>query len=200
MDPPKFAKAASPLGTRLEVFNPWRANVYAGYILTALFALGGLFWVCYGCAHLVVAVRLPPNSEERKAAGREFLLAFLGFELLMLAVVFGWYTRLVARSRLELCEHGFRYQGCGIAECNVLWLDVIRIEEHFVEDATPAELFPMDLVFAAKVIRQFVIFHRDGRGFSFDRETVYRLGRFGKSLKTAAERHAIPWVIVGQHA
>ena len=64
-----YAPPVSPLGSRIEVFFPWRANVYAGYVLTALLVLGAFGLTVWGLADFLEAVKLPRDSEERKAAG-----------------------------------------------------------------------------------------------------------------------------------
>jgi hypothetical protein len=198
--PIKFFKPASPLGRCLEVFHPSRANVYAGYALTALFGFGGLALILWGLASLSTAMRLPLNSEERKAVGFNFLSVFPGLAVSLAAIAFGWYTRGVARCRVEFCEHGFRHWLHGTQAIDVFWVDVIRIEEQFIEDAVPPELSPMDMAFPPTVIRQFVVVHRDGRQFSFDQERVKRLGRLGTLLKEIASQKAIPRAVIKPEA
>jgi hypothetical protein len=170
------------IGARLEVFGPWRANLLAGYVLALFCALGGA--VIIGRALLQLPVLFnKPDPATKSAAGMKLILGLGGLVLLGLAATFAYLAHRHAARRFDLHEHGFGYWDADGAAV-VFWPEVAVFEEQGHYDA--------------ELVRyQLVIFLRDGRSFSFDSESVYRLGRMRKQLRAVAAAQGIPWVTSG---
>ncbi|MBM3982788.1 MAG: hypothetical protein FJ304_21460 [Planctomycetes bacterium] len=170
------------IGARLDVFGPWRANLIAGYVLALLCAAGGAVLVVRALLQLPVLFN-KPGPETRSAAGFTFLGVLPGLLLLGFAGLFAYLAHSFAARRFELYEHGFGYwdtSGGTVA----FWPEVAGFEEEAYYDS---ELLRY---------RLFITL-RDGRGFSFDRESVGRLGRLRKVLRAVATAHGIPYVTSG---
>lgn len=185
-----------PLGARVDLFVPSRANVYAGYILAGLFALAGLALLMYGLRQIPLLLGPPNDPTDRKDAMSALVFGLLlGFLIMGAGYMFGLVAWSLAGGGVEVCENGFRAWPAKPGSFAVLWSGVAWIEERFVREHIPAGYG--GLLIPRKVMRQLAIVFRDGHTpFVWDRENFTGVGRLAKRLRAAADAHAIPWLAV----
>jgi hypothetical protein len=187
----------SQLGQRLEIFGPWRANVYAGYAIAGIFALLGTAMLVWGLSQILTLRHAASPTARKEAKGDLILGLIVGLLLFLVSVVFGYLARIMSGNRLDIHEYGFRIWFHGGGGDSVFWQDVTRIEERLVPDAAP-DLGVISLLIPTTAVRRIAIVRSDGRPFEFDRETVHRLGRLIKRLRVLAGQRAIEWKVVRQ--
>lgn len=195
MDTPEAQPPA--LGPRVELFTASRANGYVGFVLGVLLAVGGFAMAGCGLTQIPAVKDAPTPKAQEDAIGRLVGGLLVGGLLALFGILGVGVARSLAGTGVEVCENGFRRWPVGPDAIAVFWGEVARIEERFVRDEVPLKLGGPLL---SEPHRVFVIVCRDGLQFMFSRENIGGLGRLGKLLKTIAERHAIPWVVIGKPA
>src|SRR5438067_548174 len=127
MELPDTSPSTPELGDRLEVFGPSRANIAAGFIITALITLGGVLLVVWGVTGLPEPAGGPRPADKDEPKLR-IALAVLGVVMLVPALAFGIYARHLLSFRMDWHANGFRYRA-GERNRVVLWSDIERVIE-----------------------------------------------------------------------
>lgn len=191
MTSPEALPPAPSLGARVELFTPSRVNVYVGYVFGTLLLLGGLALVGAGLSQ-ISGIRNPPNPKAHEdAIGRLVGGLLVGGLLVFLGGAGIAVARSLAVAGVEVCENGLRSWPPGPNSYNVLWSEIACIEERHVRDEVSVELGGPLL---SRTYRRFVIIRHDRERFTFDRDMMTGIGRFGKRLRAAAEVYGIEWV------
>lgn len=195
MDTPTAPRDNSLLGPRVELFTTSRAQVYVGFVLGTLLTAGGLGLAGCGVAQIPEARNAPTKDAKERATIRFLGGLAVGGVVAIFGVLGIWVARSLSGTGVEVGENGFRRWPPGPDSHAVVWGAVARIEERYVHDEVPLELGGPLL---SETYRQIVVLCRDGSRFVVDRETVAAVGRLVKRLRPIAERHSIPWVVIGK--
>lgn len=193
MNSPEAQPPALALGARVELFTPARANIYVGFVLGTLIAVGGLVLAGLGLAQVPTVIAAPTPQAREGAIGSLISGLLIGGVLTFLRAAGVWVSRSLLGTGIEVCENGLRWLPVKTGSDAVPWADVARIEERFLREDIPAELV-VGLLFRPIAARHLLIVHPDGRQFTINREVISRVGLLAKRLRTAADAHAIPWV------
>jgi hypothetical protein len=192
------AQAAS-LGDRIEVFRPMRANIVAGFILSALLVGGGMAAIAIPLhAAYLAGWDLPFDVKKGWSWLAVGLFALLGIIATLGGVALAAYSRGLLSQCVEIHVNGFRYTSRQGAE-DVLWRDISRVQETILYERPPLLKGPAKVLVPKLVSSSYTVVTTAGKEYGFDGNSIKAIKRFGGVLREQAQRLALPWEMVEAH-
>jgi hypothetical protein len=196
-DPPP---ADADLGAPIDVFKPMAANVAAGFVLAGLLVVAGAaavwfpLWGAYRAGW-----NLPLNAEKDWSWLTVVLFAVIGVLALWMAAAFAQFARGLIAHRVEVYADGFRHHTRGGVEA-VRWADVAGVRETILYERPPVLKGAARLLIPKVASTSYAVATRAGKVYEFDGNAVKAIRRFGRVLRAQADRLALPWETVEEHA
>lgn len=182
------------LGNCLQVFKPMMGNIIAGFIFSIILLIGGVAAIGISIRGVYVAGwDLPLDVKKGWSWFAVGLMCLAGVCLAVSGIVLMRYSRGLISHRIEVCTNGFRYCTGPFTE-DVLWSDVLLVEETFLHERPPIRILPK------WTSARYTVITVGGREFSFDENSVKSIKRFGKILRAHADFPSQLWKSFEQDA
>jgi hypothetical protein len=190
---------ARDLGPVWATFTPFKRNIVAGSVLSALIAIGGASAVVFP---LLAAYRanwnLPVNVQKGWCWLAVGVFCLLGAGLIVGGALLAKYTRGLTSHRVELCENGFR-RGLRDSIEHVFWDDVVCVRETILYERPPILKPPAIWLLPEMASSRYKIVTASGKEHDFDGNSIGEIKRFGKIIREFAAAMSLRWETVEDH-
>ncbi len=191
---------SADLGERVEVFKPMPGNIVAGFIISALLVGGGAAAAGFPLRGAALAGwQLPVEAKAGWCWLAVGIMCVVGLVLLACGVGLALYCKGLISHRVEVFTNGFRYCA-GRDTDDVAWAQVAHIRETILYERHPILKGPAKLLLPKVASASYAVVTAAGKEYGFDGNSIKGITRFGGVLRAQADRHAVAWETVEEHA
>jgi hypothetical protein len=195
-------QAKSELGGAAELFQAGKENLVAGLIISFLLIGGAIVIVFFLAKSVINAGGDLPFWSEKDMSWGVVALGTLGI-LVMLLCALGLilYVKFLSTLQVFVCRNGF-FSVIRL-DAGKLAIDVFRWDQiESVQETVKQEYLPLKGVakYAAPAgkARSYVVNRKDGKQFTFDGDSVKKVGKLARILQRQLGERGVPWNVAEQ--